>query len=291
MIVTHLRLRRFKKFDDWAVSLAPGLNVIRGGNEAGKTTLMDAIFEGLCGDPARDQATAHLRSWGEQRLGEITMELDVGGARYLLRKDLEAGTILLQSADGRERLESARDVQRRLQEWTGLGTEAALRATAFVGQGDLARVTEDRRWLSGHLSRALSGAGVESVQQSLQRLAEQRARLTSAGVGVKGLQDRIADLRGQLASLRQRQERALRHRIQLRQIVRRLEDVEAEMERQRELVRSAQAAADLRRREQALLEEEAAVRERLTRAEGLEARLAQLEGELSEFSSQQETLI
>jgi uncharacterized protein YhaN len=291
MIVTQLRLRRFKKFNDWTMSLAPGLNIIRGGNETGKTTLMEAIFEGLFGDLARDQMAARWRSWGEQRLGEITMELDVGDARYLLRKDLEAGTILLQSVDGRERIESPRDVQRRLQEWTGLETEAAFRATAFVGQADLGRVTGDRRWLGAHLTRVSSGAGAEGVQQSLQWLAEQRARLTSTAVGIKGLQNRLAELHGQLGSLRQRQERAQRHRIQLRETVRRLEDVEAAIAEKQELARAARAAADLRHRQQTLQEEETAIRERLARAEGLEARLAQLDGELSEFSSQQEALI
>jgi hypothetical protein len=290
MIVSSVRLRRFKGFADWSGSLAPGLTVVRGPNEAGKSTLMEAIFEGLFRDPARAEATGRLRSWGETRLGEITIELDVRGRRYLLRKDLEAGTVLLQSEDGRDRAESARDVQRRLLEWVGLGSEAAYRSTAFVAQADIARVSEDRRLLAAHLSRVLSGAGVEGVQHALQWLGEQRGRLAGGGGG-KSPAQRIADLRAQQESLRQREERAERHRLELREVTRRLEDVEREATDRAELVRVAKWAADLHQRERALVDEEASVRDQLARAEGLLQRLAGLEGELAEFSSRQEALI
>lgn len=291
MTITQIRLRRFKRFKDWSTTFAQGLTVVRGPNEAGKTTVMEAVFEGLFGSPARGEASARMRSWGEQRLGEITVEMQVKGSRYLLRKDLEAGTVLLQSEDGRERAETLRDVQKRLLEWTGLASEAAYRATAFVAQGDIARVSEDRRLLGAHLSRILSGAGVESVQQSLQWLADQRGRLSATLTGTKGGADRVAELRAQQTSQRQREERAQRHRVELREVVRRLEEIERDAAGKNELVRVARWAADLHRREQALIEEEAATKEYLSRAEGLLARLAKLDGELVEFSSQQEALI
>lgn len=291
MIITQIRLRRFKKFTDWSTSFSSGLTVVRGPNEAGKTTLMEAVFEGLFREPARGEASARLRTWGEQRLGEITLELNYKDTRYLLRKDLEAGTILLQSEDGRDRIENARDVQRRLLEWIGLATEAAYRSTAFVAQADIARVTEDRRLLATHLSRILSGAGVETVQHALQWLGEQRTRLTASGNGGKPIADRIGDLRTQQTSLRQREERAQKQRIELRDVVRRLEEIEGQANEKSELVRVVKWAGDLQRREQALTEEETATRGHLARAEALLSRLARLDRDLAEFSSQQEALI
>ncbi len=291
MKITQIRLRRFKRFADWQTALAPGLTVIRGPNEAGKTTVMDAVFEGLFGAPGRGEALARLRSWGEQRLGEITVELQVNGSRYLLRKDIEAGTILLQSEDGRDRLETYRDVQRRLLEWIGLASEGAYRATAFVAQADIARVSEDRRLVSTHLSKILSGAGVESVQQTLQWLNDRRARLATDAQGGKGPAERVAELRAQQASLRQREERAQRHRVELRAVLQRLEAVERVAAEETELARVSRWAGELQQREKALIEEEAATKEHLSRAEGLLTRLAKLEADLAEFSSQQEALI
>ncbi len=291
MKITQIRLRRFKKFADWSAAFAPGLTVVRGPNEAGKTTLMEAVLEGLFREPGRGETSMRLRPWGEQRLGEITIELDVKGSRYLLRRDLEAGTILLQNADGRDRLESPRDVQRRLLDWIGLASEAAYRSTAFVAQADIARIAGDRRILSTHLSRILSGAGVETVGQALQRLSAERTKIISPPAGGKSLQVQIDDLRAQQASVRQREERAHRHRVELRDVVRRLELLEAEAHEKTELVRVARWAADLQRRERALIEEEAATREHIARASDLLARLARLDANLAEFSTQQEALI
>lgn len=291
MMITQIRLRRFKRFSDWHTTFSPGLTVVRGPNEAGKTTLMDAVFEGLFGNPGRDDGTDRLRSWGEQRLGEITVELQVNGGRYLLRKDLEAGTILLQSEDGRERHETFKDVQRRLLEWIGIATEGTYRATAFVAQADLARVSEDRRLLSTHLSRILSGAGVESVQQALQWLSEKRQRLGAELQGSKGLTEQIEELRGQVTSLKQREERALRHRMELRTTLQRLDDVEGEAAERTELLRVSKWALELQQREHALVEEEGATQEHLKRVEALQTRLATIDGALAEFSSLQEAQI
>ncbi|MBM3470970.1 MAG: hypothetical protein FJX73_09290 [Armatimonadetes bacterium] len=291
MTITRIRLRRFKRFTDWQADFGPGLTVVRGPNEAGKTTLMEAIFEGLFGNPARGEAVARLRSWGESRLGEITVGMRVGGGCYLLRKDLEAGTILLQREGGGDRVESLREVQRRLLEWIGLATEGAYRATAFVAQGDIARVGEDRRLLSTHLSRILSGAGSEGVQGALRWLAEQRPRLVADLPGGGGASDRASELLERQAALRQREERAQLHRLELREVAQKLEGVEREAAERAELARVARWVTDLHRREQALIEEEAATSEHLKRAEGLLNRLAEIEAGLAEFSSQQEALI
>lgn len=291
MTITRIRLRRFKRFADWQADLGPGLTIVRGPNETGKTTLMEAIFEGLFGSPARGEAVARMRSWGESRLGEITIGMRVGSNCYLLRKDLEAGTILLQREGGGDRVEAPRDVQRRLLEWIGLATEGAYRATAFVAQGDIARVGDDRRLLSTHLSRVLSGTGAEGVQGALRWLAEQRTRLVADLPGGGGAADRVAELLERQTALRQREERAQRHRLELREIVQKLEGAEREAGERAELARVARWVADLHRRKQALVEEEAVTREHLNRAEGLLNRLAEVEAGLAAFSSQQEALI
>jgi uncharacterized protein YhaN len=289
--ITHIWLRRFKRFSDWHAEFSRGLTVVRGPNEAGKTTLMDAVLEGLFGNPGRGDGADRLRSWGEQRLGEITVELEVTGGRYLLRKDLEAGTILLQSQDGRERYEALRDVQRLLLDWIGIASEGLYRATAFVAQADLARVSEDRRLLSAHLSRVLSGAGVETVQQALQWLADRRARLAADLQGPGGLNEQLAEARARMAALREREERAHRHGLELSALLRRLGEVEREAAERAELLRASKWVLELQQRERALVEEAEATRDHLRRVEALQARLAAVEASLAEFSSLRESLV
>lgn len=291
MTITRIRLRRFKRFDDWQTDFSPGLTVVRGPNEAGKTTVMDAVFEGLFGNPARGDATDCLRSWGEQRLGEITVDLLINGTRYVLRKDLEAGTLLLQSQDGSERHEAFKDVQRRLLEWIGIASETAYRATAFVAQADLARVGEDRRLLSTHLSRVLSGAGVESVPHALRWLAERRARLVADLQGPKGLSEQLDGVRARLEAQREREQRAHRHRLDLRAILERLGEVEREAAARAELHRLSTWVLELQRRERALVEEHEAIKDQLKRVEALQARLAAIDASLAQFASLQEAQI
>ncbi len=45
MILRRLRVRRFKGIADQAFTFAPGLNVISGPNESGKSTLMNALTD------------------------------------------------------------------------------------------------------------------------------------------------------------------------------------------------------------------------------------------------------
>ncbi|MDR7482127.1 MAG: SMC family ATPase [Armatimonadota bacterium] len=291
MKITQLRLRRFKRFADYNAAFAPGLTVVRGPNGAGKTTLLEAVFEGLFGGPARPEDAARLRPWGEDRLGEVTMDLDVDGGRWLLRRDLEAGTILLQRADGGERVEAPRDVHRRLLDWLGLASEGAYRTAAFVGHADLARITDDRRLLATHLSRVLSGAGIERLQEALQVLGERRTHLTAALQGPRSAPHRIADLRAQQAALRQRDERLQRHHLELDELVQRAAAVERELEARAALLREIRRAADLRERQEALASEEAGLREQLTRVEEQLRRLAELDEALAAFSSHQEALV
>lgn len=290
MRIAGIRLRRFKRFGDWSATLAPGLNVVRGPNEAGKSTVMEAILEALFG-AGRPDAASRLKSWGEQRLGEIMLELHVRGSRYLLRRDLEAGTVLLQTDDGRDRMEVPRDVQRRLMDWIGLASESAYRTTAFVTQADIARVSEDRRLLGTHLSRIMSGAGAETVQAATQWLSDQRARVQGVAGGPRSLGERVAELREHQAAARQREERAQRYRGELRELTRRLDEVEREANEKAELVRAARSATELQRREHMLAQEEVTAREQLARAESLLAKLAALDGHVAEFSSQQEALL
>ncbi len=51
MIIKQLELFRFRRFERARVLLAPGLNVIQGPNEAGKSTLRSALTTAFFGNP------------------------------------------------------------------------------------------------------------------------------------------------------------------------------------------------------------------------------------------------
>ena len=108
MRIASVTLRDVRRFRDATIELAPGLTVVRGPNEAGKSTLQRAIEVALTG--ASDGPD--LRSWDaapgsrggvevaftwtdEEPVahhGRIARELGAGGAALL---DLDGGTVAI----------------------------------------------------------------------------------------------------------------------------------------------------------------------------------------------------
>lgn len=291
MILRRLRLRRFKKFADWTGTFAPGLNVICGPNEAGKSTVLEALYAALAVNPAAPPAgfVEQVRPWGETRAGEVTLEFEVDGRAYLLRKDFEAGTALLQRQDGNERTADTRAVQQRMLAWLGVPSATLFRSTAFVAQGELARLTDDRRHIAGQLTRVLSGAGTEDVEAALRWLDERRARAAAAGRGSGD--EAAATLEAQRRDLERRAEHAETLAVELRTVTRRLTAVEREVTARRERLAALEQEATLGRRLQEMERELAQSRDLLARLHTLSERLAALEARAQQVSNQREAAL
>ena len=93
MRLTSLRMQNFKRHSDLAVDLAPGLTVIRGPNEAGKSTVQRAIEMGLYRRPnSTSDDLDGLRSWSvSDGAPTVTINFEDDGAAGELKK-VFAGT-------------------------------------------------------------------------------------------------------------------------------------------------------------------------------------------------------
>jgi DNA repair exonuclease SbcCD ATPase subunit len=163
--VRRISGERFRRYATFDVELAPGLTVIRGPNEAGKTTIQRALELALT---KRATSTAGeleaLRPWDappdarssihvefEQddedgcKLG--TLEKTFAGAR---------GTVLLEY-DGQSISDPALADQV-LAELTGIPTEAFFRSTASVHHFELSDLSRDEGALRDRLQASISGA-------------------------------------------------------------------------------------------------------------------------------------
>jgi energy-coupling factor transporter ATP-binding protein EcfA2 len=65
--------------------LSPGINLIVGPNEAGKSTLVDAMAR-LLFDRPKTTSASHLRPWGTEVTPEGALELEAEGQRYRIEK-------------------------------------------------------------------------------------------------------------------------------------------------------------------------------------------------------------
>ena len=172
MRLVSLVLVGFGAFRDREVQLAPGLTVVCGPNEAGKSTWHAAAYAALCGmrrgrGQGRDDRAfeERHRPWdgGPWRVGAI-VEL-AGGRRVELRHDLDGRTAsraidleLGNDLTGEISFEGSPDGSR----WLGLDRRA-FGATACVRQADILAVTDEPALLAEHLQRAAATAGTDAT--------------------------------------------------------------------------------------------------------------------------------
>ncbi len=178
------QFRRYRAFD---VELAPGLTVIRGPNEAGKTTVQRALELALT---RRATSTAgeleSLRPWGAPPDARSTIRVEfeqddddgrkVGnlektfaGARGTVRLDYDGQTIT-----------DPAQADQVMAELTGIPTEAFFRSTASVRHFELSDLSRDEGALRDRLQASISGAD-RGTSRARKKLDKSLHDLTAKG--------------------------------------------------------------------------------------------------------------
>jgi AAA domain len=184
MRIDQVLAKAFGPLRDQTLVLAPGMNVIFGPNEAGKSSWHAALATGLCGRRrSRGQTTearrfeARHRPWtgGTWRVGAmITLE---DGRMMELSHELDAAIdcsardmVLGSDVSNEIMFDGAPDGSR----WLGLDRRAFL-ATACVGQAELASIADDPQLLQTHIQRAVAGRSTDpTANRALDILREFR---------------------------------------------------------------------------------------------------------------------
>lgn len=158
-------------------------------NEAGKTTLCEAIVAGLYGIPKGRGAGVRPRDLRRPRSGapfSVALDVEVEGERWSVERDLAAGTVrIVDRGSGTDRTREflrsgGRDVFG--ERVTGL-TEGLFRSTAYVGQNELDRDELDSS-LAVELARiADAGGGDASVLRAMKSLEVARTRMPESLTG------------------------------------------------------------------------------------------------------------
>lgn len=188
MKIHRVRAHEFGKLDG-ELDLAPGMTVIHGGNEAGKSTWLQAIFAGLCGRRRGRGATLEEREFerqykpwsGGQWRATVKFELDDGRRIEIQQRDLDTKESVAQDADtgraiGDEIIYSGSiDGSRFL----GLNRQV-MPSTLVIGQGDIQRLRQksekkgdEASALKQELQRAAASAGgAATAVEALRTLSE-----------------------------------------------------------------------------------------------------------------------
>ena len=178
MRITRLQLRDVKRYAELDIDLAPGLTVVRGPNEAGKTTIQRAVELVLTRRVTSASADLDtLRRWDagpEARPWiriEFEQEEDDGLRTGSVEKTFRGakGSVSL-DYDGQAVTDPALADQI-LAELSGVPTEAFFRSTASVHHHEVADLDRDEAALRDRLQASLSGAdrGTSRARRTLEK--------------------------------------------------------------------------------------------------------------------------
>jgi len=176
--VRRLSLRDFRRYRTLDIDLAPGLTIIRGPNEAGKTTVQRALELALTRRATSTAAELEtLRPWGapSEARSVITIEFDQddddGRRSGTLEKTFAGsrGTVRL-DYDG-QAISDPTLADQVMAELTGIPTEGFFRSTASVHHFELSDLSRDEGALRDRLQASISGAdrGTSRARKKLER--------------------------------------------------------------------------------------------------------------------------
>src|SRR3990172_9379435 len=122
MKLERCEVKRFGKLKNFKAEFAPGLNLIKGPNEAGKSTLVEALGVGLFENPQNpSREWQEKASWGSDKKFEVALELAQGAEHWRLCKDFEKGEVKLEKVGSAEKWNLLSDVDEVLSSRVGLG--------------------------------------------------------------------------------------------------------------------------------------------------------------------------
>lgn len=185
MVFETIHCRPFGPFRDRTLDLAPGMNVVHGPNESGKSTLRAAISVGLCGQkrgPGRSKAARQFevrhRPWDDRSEWAVGVVIRLAnGRRVELRQDLAGGVdSSARDADSHRDLSGsvmnagAPDGSR----WVGL-SRATFESVACVRQAEILAILDDAGALQEDLQRAAATArSDQTARKAVELLSEFR---------------------------------------------------------------------------------------------------------------------
>lgn len=178
-MLTKIKLKNFKKFADSEISFAPGINVIVGKNEAGKSTLLNAIFTGLFTDATTKAKNFYDNaiSWQTQSR-EITLELEFKTQKgeFSLTRDFKTGKQAFRNLHTNEGSDDYKKITEMVSQYLSIPAEDVFLSTACIRQAEITNIqfTKDLRTaLQKVVSVSKEGGNIEHNLANLERELQQ----------------------------------------------------------------------------------------------------------------------
>lgn len=169
MELRRIHLQNFKRFGHLDLELASGLNVIRGPNEAGKSTIQDAIVLGLFDRPTGKRSEQSYRSWGKEGLYRIELTFESSDGKMItVRKDYDATTWEVEGPGGSDT--SREGLEETIREAVGTLSRDMFVSTACIRQDAMTELKAGQKEISSQLQEIVTGGDETTVDGVISKL-------------------------------------------------------------------------------------------------------------------------
>jgi DNA repair exonuclease SbcCD ATPase subunit len=159
-------VKRFRKLTDFKGSFTDGINLVKGPNEAGKSTLVDAITCAFFEDPkSTKKGLKSKTSWGMEKGFEVQVDFTANGTAYTIKKDFESGEIKLTNKSTNEKWDDRKKVEEIIFWEMGFPSKEIFLSTACIQQDEMSRFASNADAIKDRLEGLVTG-GTELIRAS-----------------------------------------------------------------------------------------------------------------------------
>ncbi len=176
MNLANLILENFGKFKNFECSFSPGLNVIKGANETGKSTLVEAISRILYDDPQTPGQEGYHKgkTWGTDDPLVIKAGIRSDDFTGLLEKDFDTGQVRLANHDLNIMVDDKSRINEILTTAMGFSSAELFEATSCIKQGEISQIGRSIKAIKDKLESLVTGGKEDQAASQIIARIDQR---------------------------------------------------------------------------------------------------------------------
>jgi len=236
MQINKLEIKRYKNLRSFSGDFKQGINFISGPNEAGKSTIVEAITDLFFTDPASTKkAVKEKIGWDCEQSFELCLEFSDDDSAYLLRKDFESGEAFLIKQSSGEEITDKHKILNVIESMTGMGNPDIFLATTTIRQGEIERVSHSSDAIKDKLEGLITGGQEEILaSEALNKIEDEIRNIKKEGTRHLGVLQKLhknkAELIYELDKAKREIEQTASNRVKLRETQELLNGIYAEYE-------------------------------------------------------------
>ena len=175
MNLTQLALENFGKFKNFECRFTDGLNVIKGANETGKSTLVTAITSLLYEDPGvPDDKMEDFKTWGAAKASILKAGIVSQTFTGMIEKDFDRGSARLDNSALNVTIDDKNRIFEVITGAVGFPSAELFEATSCIKQGEITQIGRSVEAIKNKLEAMVTGGKEDLAASKITAKIDQR---------------------------------------------------------------------------------------------------------------------